>query len=89
MGRIVEHWFHPNHDELIKRKDLTLIVLSKKSMRLTPLVANLTSYPLESQLLPKANSFCRAGISATTIPNGHNTSVPKNIYLEVRRACLV
>ncbi|KAI9197008.1 hypothetical protein LWI28_028962 [Acer negundo] len=28
-------------------------------MRLTSLVANLTSYPLESQLLPNANSFCR------------------------------
>ncbi|TXG50377.1 hypothetical protein EZV62_022901 [Acer yangbiense] len=68
MGRIVEHWFHSNNEQLImKRRDfLTLIILSKKSMRLTSSVANRTSYRLESQLLPKENILCRAGISATT-----------------------
>ncbi|KAK0587601.1 hypothetical protein LWI29_025582 [Acer saccharum] len=35
-------------------------------MRLTSSVANRTSYRLESQLLPKENILCRAGISATT-----------------------
>ncbi|KAK0587917.1 hypothetical protein LWI29_031239 [Acer saccharum] len=35
-------------------------------MRLNSSVANRTSYRLESQLLPKENILCRAGISATT-----------------------
>ncbi|KAI9174272.1 hypothetical protein LWI28_014880 [Acer negundo] len=68
MGRIMEHWFHPNDEQLImKRRDfLTLILLSKKSVRLTSSVANRTSYQLESQLPPNEISFCRARISATT-----------------------
>ncbi|KAK3204328.1 hypothetical protein Dsin_018374 [Dipteronia sinensis] len=48
MGRTVEHWFHPNHEQFIlRRRDLTLIFLSKKSMRLTSSVANRTSYLIE------------------------------------------
>ncbi|KAK2663886.1 hypothetical protein Ddye_002460 [Dipteronia dyeriana] len=81
MGRTVEHWFHPINEQLIlKRRDfLTMILLSKKSIRLTSSVANRTGYRLESQLLPKENILCRAGISATT-KRPYNECAGKHLY---------